>query len=176
MDGKEASLSVQEPRVIDFAKMLEQFAAAVEANDGTGLAALFTEDGVYEDGFYGAYAGAAAIAGMVAHFHETGESFRWEFFDPVSDGRVGYAHYRFSYRSKVAGAEGKPVAFEGISHFELRDGRIARYCEVFDRGLALAQQGFAPERIKRVVEKAAARQNETPEFAAHLRRLADRSA
>jgi len=162
--------------VVDFSQMLARFAAAVEANDGAGLAALFAADGVYEDGFYGAYAGAAAIAGMVAHFHETGEDYRWEFVDPVSDGRAGYAHYRFSYRSKVAGAEGKPVAFEGISHFTLRDGLIARYREVFDRGLALAQQGFAAERIKRIVEKAAARQNETPEFAAHLRRLASRPA
>ena len=162
--------------MVDFSQMLARFAAAVEANDGAGLAALFAADGVYEDGFYGAYAGAAAIAGMVAHFHETGEDYRWEFVDPVSDGRAGYAHYRFSYRSKVAGAEGKPVAFEGISHFTLRDGLIARYREVFDRGLALAQQGFAAERIKRIVEKAAARQNETPEFAAHLRRLASRPA
>jgi ketosteroid isomerase-like protein len=176
MGGKEASLSARENCVTDFADMLARFTAAVEANDGAGLAALFSDDGVYEDGFYGAYAGAAAIAGMIAHFHETGEDFRWEFFDPVSDGRVGYAHYRFSYRSKVAGAEGRPVAFEGIGHFTLRDGRIARYCEVFDRGLALVQQGFAADRIKRVVEKAAARQNRTPEFAAHLRRLADRSA
>jgi ketosteroid isomerase-like protein len=176
MGGKEASLSVKELSVADFPEMLKKFAAAVEANDGAGLAALFTDDGVYEDGFYGAYTGAAAIAGMVAHFHETGQDFRWEFVDPVSDGRTGYAHYRFSYRSKVAGAEGKPVAFEGISHVTLRDGKIARYCEVFDRGLALAQQGFAAERIKRVVEKAAARQNTTPEFAAHLRRLAERPA
>jgi len=31
--------------------LLTGFAAAVEANDGDGLAALFTEDGTYEDGF-----------------------------------------------------------------------------------------------------------------------------
>jgi ketosteroid isomerase-like protein len=176
MDGKEASLSAKELLVSDFPEMLKTFAAAVETNDGAGLAALFTADGIYEDGFYGAYTGAAAIAGMVAHFHETGEAYRWEFFDPVSDGRAGYAHYRFSYRSKVAGAEGKPVAFEGISHVTLRDGKIARYCEVFDRGLALAQLGFAADRIKRIVEKAAARQNGAPEFAAHLRRFADHPA
>ncbi len=72
----------------------------------------------------------------------------------------------------MPGAEGKPVVFEGIGHFAFRDGRIARYCEVFDRGVALAQQGFAAERIKRVVEKAAARQNDTPECRTHLRRLA----
>ena len=48
----------------DFPRTLERFAAAVEANDGAGLAALFTEDGVYEDGFFGAYTGPAAIAEM----------------------------------------------------------------------------------------------------------------
>jgi len=157
----------------DFEKMLARFVSAVEANDGPGLASLFTDDGVYEDGFFGAYTGAAAIAGMLAHFHATGRDFRWEFVDPVSDGRVGYARYRFSYRSKMPGAEGQAVAFEGMSHFALRDGRIARYTEVFDRGVALAQQGFTAERIRRVVEKAAARQNATPEFRAHLRRFAD---
>ena len=156
----------------DFSKLLERFAAAVEANDGAGLAALFTPDGVYEDGFYGAFTGPAAIAGMLAHFHETGTNFRWEFFDPLTDGRTGYARYRFSYASKMPGADGKPVVFEGIGHFSFRDGRIARYGEVFDRGVALAQQGFAAERIKRVLEKAAARQNDTPECRAHLARLA----
>ena len=155
----------------EFAQLLERFAAAVERNDGAALAALFTDDGVYEDGFYGAYAGSSAIAEMVAHFHEACTRFRWEFFDPLSDGRSGYARYRFSYLSAMPGAQGKPVVFEGIGHFVLRDGRIARYCEVFDRGVALAQQGFAAERIKRVLEKAAARQNAAPECRAHLVRL-----
>jgi len=156
----------------DFPRLLERFAAAVEANDGAGLAALFTDDGVYEDGFFGDYAGPAAITEMVAHFHKTGSNFRWDFFDPLTDGRSGYARYRFSYLSAMPGAEGKPVVFEGIGHFALRDGRVSRYSEVFDRGLALAQQGFAAERIKRVLEKAAARQNNAPECQAHLKRLA----
>jgi SnoaL-like domain len=158
--------------VTDFPQLLARFAAAVERNDGAGLAAMFTADGVYEDGFFGAYTGRTAIAEMVAHFHKTGTSFRWEFFDPVSDGRTGYARYRFSYASAMAGAEGKPVVFEGMAQFAFREGAIARYSEVFDRGVALAQQGFAADRIKRVLEKAAARQNETPECRAHLDRLA----
>ena len=80
-------------------------------------------DGVYEDGFFGAYTGPAAITEMLAHFHKTGSHFRWEFFDPLADGRRGYACYRFSYLSAMAGAEGKPVVFEGIGHFVFRDGR-----------------------------------------------------
>src|SRR5262249_24739202 len=156
----------------EFPALLERFAAAVEANDGAGLAALFTADGVYEDGFFGAFRGAAAIMEMLAHFHSTGRNFRWEFFDPVSDGRSGNARFRFSYASAMPGAEGRAVVFEGMSHFVLRDARIAHYSESFDRGVALVQQGFASERIKRVLEKAAARQNEAPECRAHLERLA----
>jgi hypothetical protein len=39
---------------LTFPDLLTAFAAAVEANDGEGLASLFTEDGMYEDGFFGA--------------------------------------------------------------------------------------------------------------------------
>jgi hypothetical protein len=41
---------------LTFRDLLTAFAAAVEANDGEGLASLFTEDGTYEDGFFGAHA------------------------------------------------------------------------------------------------------------------------
>ena len=42
---------------------------------------------------------------------------------------------------------------------------------MFDRGLALAQQDFAPERIKRVLVKLADKQNATSEAKDHLARL-----
>src|SRR5436190_1445664 len=98
---------------MDFANMLSRFATAVQGNDGAGLAALFAPDGIYDDGLFGEYKGAEAIIGMLQHFHDTGGKYRWDFFDPLSDGRIGYARYRFSYVSKVPGAEGKPVVFEG---------------------------------------------------------------
>ena len=155
----------------EFTDMLARFAKAVAANDGTGLAALFADDGVYDDGFFGEYAGRAAIAKMLQHFHDTGTNFRWDFFDALSDGKTGYARYRFSYASKMPGAEGKPVVFEGTGHFAFKDGLIARYSEVFDRGMALAQQDFAPERIKRVLVKLADKQNASPLAQEHLARL-----
>ena len=37
--------------MLGFGKLLENFAAAVVANDGAGLGALFTVDGVYADEF-----------------------------------------------------------------------------------------------------------------------------
>jgi hypothetical protein len=157
--------------VIDFPALLSRFAKAVAANDGTAFSALFTADGVYDDGFFGEYRGRDAIARMLQHFHETGSNYRWDFLDPLSDGRTGYARYRFSYASGMPGAEGKPVVFEGTSHFVFRDGLIARYEENFDRGMALAQQDFAPERIKKVLLKLAARQNASEGAKAHLARF-----
>ena len=155
----------------DFTDLLSRFARAVTANDGAAFAALFTEDGVYDDGFFGEYKGRNAIIEMLQHFHETGSNYRWDFFDALSDGRTGYARYRFSYASGMPGAEGKPVVFEGIAHFVFHDGAIARYEESFDRGMALAQQDFAAERIKKVLIKLAARQNAGAGAKEHLARF-----
>ena len=155
----------------DFNALLGRFVRAVESNDGAGLAALFTEDGVYDDGFFGEYQGRDAIVAMLGHFYEGGRDYRWEFIDPLSNGEIGYARYRFSYASTLPESLDKPVVFEGMSCFKFRDGKIARYSEMFDRGMALAQLDFAAERIKRVLVKLAAKQNAAPECEAHLRRL-----
>ena len=63
--------------------------------------------------------------------------------------------------------------FEGMSQFRLAGGLIAQYRESFDRGVALVQLGFPAERIRRVVEKAAAAQNGGAETQAHRQRFAD---
>ena len=159
--------------MLDFPTLLRRFAQAVVANDGAALAALFSEDGVYEDGFFGAHKGHADIVRMLARFHETGSDYRWDFFDPLTDGRIGYSRWRFSYASKMPGAEGKPVVFEGISLFEFRGERIARYSEAFDRGVALVQQDFPAERLRKILVKSAQAQNATPECREHLARFAD---
>ena len=160
-----------EPVARSFAELLTSFGDAVQANDGQRLAALFTEDGVYEDGFFGAHAGRAAIAAMLQRFHDTGSNYLWEFVDPVSDGVTGYAGFRFSYTSRLPESIGRPVLFEGISCFRFRGDLIARYSEIFDRGVALAQLDFPAERIRHIVQKAAAAQNQLPEARRHIDRL-----
>ena len=155
---------------MDLAALLTQFSAAVEANDGPGLARLFTEDGVYDDYFFGpSKPGAAAIADMLAHFYEGGKNFKWEFVDPVVSGSLGYASYRFSYDSTLPDARGARVMFDGISRFELESGKIKRYSEVFDRGMALAQLDFAPERLKKVALKYAGALKARPEAVKHAK-------
>jgi SnoaL-like domain len=160
-----------EPPARSFDELLTSFGDAVQANDGQRLAALFTEDGVYEDGFFGAHAGRAAIAAMLQRFHDTGSNYLWEFVDPISEGAIGYAGFRFSYASRLPESIGRSVLFEGISCFRFRGALISRYSEAFDRGIALAQLDFPAERIKRILQKAAAVQNQLPEAHRHLKRF-----
>lgn len=142
--------------MVDFETLLSRFAAAVRSGDGTGLASLFTEDGVYDDGFYGAFHGRDAIAGMLTeHFHGAAEDFVWELFDAVCDGDVGHARYVFSYKPTVEDATGDRVVFEGASRLLIEDGLIREYSEVFDTGIALTQLGFPGERIVRSLERRA---------------------
>lgn len=142
---------------MSFEALLEEFTAAVEAGDGRRLAALFTEDGVYHDTFYGAFQGHDAIAHMLeGMFWRDADAFAWDMSDPLSIGDKGYARWIFSYSSKLPGAAGKRVVFEGMSLFRLRDDKIEHYGEIFDRALALEQVAFPPERISRFVGKAVA--------------------
>ena len=156
-----------------FTDLLAAFSAAILANEGAGLGALFAEDGVYADEFFGTHRGRPAIAAMLQRFHDTGSDYRWDFLDPLDGGAMGYARFRFSYRSILPESEGRPVMFEGISQFRFAEsGLIAHYGEAFDRGVALVQLGFPAERIRRILEKAAAAQNSSEEARTHLDRFA----
>ncbi len=153
----------------DFEALLTEFTAAVEAGDGARLAALFCVDGVYNDVFYGAFRGRDAIAEMIdKHFWGHARDFVWEMRAPVSDGRTGYAHYVFSYTSTQDDAAGRRVVFEGFSRFDLANGLIEEYSEVFDAGLALAQLGFSPPRLARHLDKAAGRLREKYRGTRHI--------
>jgi len=151
-----------------FADLIERFAAAAAAGDGDALADLFTPDGTYDDYFFGPCRGRAAIKAMLAHFAEGGRNFRWEFYDPALSGQTGYASYRFSFESRRKEANGSRVVFDGIGRFDLEGDRIKRYSEVFDRGMALAQQAFEPERLVRIALKYAGALKSRPEWAGHL--------
>ena len=156
---------------MEFSELVKRFAAAAASGDGDALADLFTADGTYDDYFFGPCSGREAIKKMLAHFAEGGRNFRWEFFDSVAAGDIGYASYRFSFEATRPEAKAARVAFDGIGRFDLEGGRIKRYSEVFDRGMALAQQDFAAERIKKVLIKLADRQNASPAAREHLRRF-----
>ena len=148
--------------------LLKAFCSAVERRDGKGFASLFTEDGVYHDVFYGAFAGREKIAELIDDwFYRTAHEFRWEMYRPVSDGQRLYAYYTFSYLSKLPEAQGRRVGFEGVSMMALRDGKIAEYREVANVGPAFVDLGFPAERTSKIMAKEGAHLKQQPEWKRH---------
>jgi hypothetical protein len=154
---------------MEFSELVGRFAVAAASGNGDALADLFTADGTYDDYFFGPSTGREAIKKMLAHFAEGGSNFRWEFHDPVRAGSVGYASYRFSFDSRRPEANGARVVFDGIGRFDLDGDRIKRYSEVFDRGMALAQQQFEPERLRKIGLRYASGLKARPEWAPHVK-------
>jgi ketosteroid isomerase-like protein len=153
---------------MDPSALLKAFCSAVERRDGKAFAALFTEDGVYHDVFYGAFVGHQKIAEMIDDvFHRTARDFRWQMFRPVSNGQTLYAYYTFSYVSTLPEAQGKRVGFEGVSMMSLCDGKIAEYREVANTGPGFVEMGFAPERIAKILAKEGAHLKKQPEWQRH---------
>jgi ketosteroid isomerase-like protein len=162
-EGSEGAAGVQ-PRAL-----LDAFCAAVEAGDGARFAALFTEDGVYHDVFYGEFAGRERIAAMIEQwFHRDATEFRWDMHDPVTDGTTLYARYVFSFRSKLPEAAGRRAVFEGVSILRLRSGLIAEYREVANPAPGLVDLGFAPERLTKLMAREGRELKARPETARHL--------
>ena len=137
---------------------------AICRGDGAAAAACFVSDGIYHDGFYGEFRGRDAIRDMVEQrFHANASDFAWKMSDALSDGSLAYAHYDFSYLSKIPGSAGVPVFFAGISQVKLQDGLITHYGEMFDRGCALVQMNFEPARIVKSLRRWAEEQKPTEE-------------
>ena len=153
---------------MDFPALLHRFTRAVAARDCEGFAALFTPEGCYDDGFFGAHHGRAAIAAMLERFHVGGEDFFWEFLEPVREGDLAYARYRFSYRSREPESAGQLIMFDGMARFRLRDGLIADYAELFDRGVAFVQLGYPTARVRKLIDRYATALRESPACAARL--------
>lgn len=151
-----------------FESVLAAFEQAAATRDIPRFAALFTPTAVYHDGFFGPHRGREAIAAMLERFHVGGERFAWQFFEPAACGSIGYARYCFSYVSKEPESAGKLVVFEGMARFRIEDGLIADYDEVFDRGMAFVQLGYAGERVVKLLKRYAEGWRASPAVQAHL--------
>lgn len=159
----------------DLIDLLARFKAHAEAADGRAFGRLFTEDAVYVDGFHGPYKGPDAIGTMlVEDFYGAMTDCRWDIYEPVVNGGLGYFRYLFSYTSTLPDAAGKRVVFDGMARVTLKGSgdqmKIRHYSEIFDRGLALAQLDFAPERIAKVVKRAADGLRAQPDSHPHIHR------
>ncbi|MCD0423842.1 nuclear transport factor 2 family protein [Rubrivivax sp. JA1024] len=155
----------------EFARLLESLTRAAEAGDGAQFADHFTEDAIYHDYIYGPHTGRAEIAAMMQElFHRDAADYRWEMFDPVCNGDLGYAWSLSSFTSTVPEFKGQRVVIDGMSRFVLRGGLIAEYRESVNGGVAMAQLGVAPERMAKVFRKWSGWLQQRPETRDYLAR------
>jgi len=155
----------------EFRALLRRLMAAAQAGDGHAFAQCFTPDGVYHDYIYGDHQGRSEIERMLSElFHRDASDYRWEMFDPVCSGDIGYAWSLSAFTSKVPEFAGKPVLIDGMSRFELKDGLIKDYSESVNGGVAMVQLGVAPQRMEKVLQRWSKQLHERPASRAFLAR------
>ncbi len=158
-------------RAEQFARLLHEFTLSAESGDGACFAAHFTEDAVYHDYIYGPHRGRADIGHMLQNlFHRDATDYRWEMFDPVFDGRQGYAWSLSSFTATIPQFQGRRVVIDGMSRFVVRDGLIAEYRESVNGGVAMSQLGVEPERMAKVFARWSGWLKERPETREYLAR------
>ena len=156
----------------DFRRLLNEFTLAAEAADGERFARCFTEDGIYYDYIYGAHRGRKEIAYMLEELfrRDADDDYRWEMFDPVFDGRMGYAWSLSSFTSLVPQFKGQFVVIDGMSRFLVRDGLFSEYRESVNGGVAMQQLGVEPGRMAKIFKRWGGWLKERPETVDYLAR------
>jgi steroid delta-isomerase-like uncharacterized protein len=133
--------------------IVREFEKAFNRQDVDALVACFTPGGSYVDTFFGAHTGTAALRGMFERMFREGRDYAWSMDVVVESRDTAAAEWTFGYVASdaIARSAGRRVRFRGMSVFELDGGRVARYREYFNEGVALLQLGFKPESIAKVL-------------------------
>jgi steroid delta-isomerase-like uncharacterized protein len=135
--------------------IVRDFEKAFNRQDVHALLACFTADGSYVDTFFGPHVGQAALRGMFQRMFHEGRDSAWVLDVVVETPAAAAAEWTFGYvvSDAIPRSAGRRVGFRGMSLFELEGGKIARYREYFNEGVALLQLGFKPESIARVLSR-----------------------
>ena len=135
--------------------IVHEFERAFNLQDVEALLVCFTADATYTDNFYGPHTGRPALREMFARMFHEGRDYAWKMDVVVESPTTATAEWTFAYvvTDAVPRSAGRTIRFRGMSVFELERGRIARYREYFDTGVALLQLGFAPESIAKVLRR-----------------------
>jgi steroid delta-isomerase-like uncharacterized protein len=135
--------------------VVRQFEKAFNQQDVDALLACFTERASYRDNFYGDHAGKDSLRSMFQRMFREGHDYHWSMDVVVESPTAATSEWAFSYvvSESVPRSAGRKIRFSGMSVFELDGGRIARYREYFDTGVALLQLGFTPESMAKVLQR-----------------------
>jgi steroid delta-isomerase-like uncharacterized protein len=119
--------------------ILDAWAAAWSSGSSENVAALFTEDGVYEDvPFEERVTGRAAIAEYAEGYFDSAQDvvLRVESAVAIPNGYV--VQWRDEYTFAATGGR---VSYRGMSILEVADGELAREVAYYDRATITAQEG-----------------------------------
>jgi steroid delta-isomerase-like uncharacterized protein len=135
--------------------IVRDFEKAFNRQDVDALLACFTAEGSYVDTFFGAHTGQAALRGMFQRMFHEGRDYAWVMDTVVETPAAAAAEWTFGYvvSDAIPRSAGRRVGFRGMSVFELQGGKIARYREYFNEGVALLQLGFKPDSIAKVLSR-----------------------
>jgi steroid delta-isomerase-like uncharacterized protein len=128
---------------------LEEWAAAWSAQDRDRLAAIFTDDCVYEDETMGVLTrGKAELKAFADGIFAAIPDFAVELSSRFTAGSWAAMEWIMSgtHRGDLPGlpATGKPFALRGASILELSSGRLARCTDYWDMESLLRQIGAMP--------------------------------
>ena len=135
--------------------IVRDFEKAFNRQDVNALLACFTADGSYVDTFFGPHTGQAALRAMFERMFHEGRDYAWVMDVVVETPAAAAAEWTFGYvvSAAIPRSAGRRVGFRGMSLFELEGGKIARYREHFNEGVALLQLGFKPESVAKVLSR-----------------------
>ena len=148
--------------------LLRAFCDAVEQRNGAVFADLFTEDAVYHDAFYGAFAGRAKIAEMIDDWFYRTNPFPLGHAYAGQRRRDALCALHLQLSLDTTRGRGTRAMFEGVAIMKLRDGRIAEYHEFANTATGFVDMHFAPERIANCAPRQAAALKARPETKRHL--------
>ncbi len=130
-------------------QLIRELAAAWSAHDRQRVAALFTEDCLYEDVNLGmSWKGQGELAEFIEMTLGNVPDFKVELKSCVAANGYGATEHILS-GTPQKDMEGKPMAgksfsVRGCTVYEFRDGRIRRNTDYWDLGTAMRQMGVAP--------------------------------
>lgn len=121
-------------------EIIKQFGAVEDDQRYTRLAALFADDGVYVDPFFGAQRGRAAVTEFLTTMERVVPSsgVRFESWEVEADTTCGWARWVMSAPS----ADGSRIAMPGQSLYRLRDGQVVFAADYLD---PVAHRTWRPE-------------------------------
>jgi steroid delta-isomerase-like uncharacterized protein len=123
-----------------------RWSAAWNSHDPAKVAALFAEDGVYEDIPFGSTnRGAAALRKYAADYFAAVPDMKTVVTGSALRNGSGYVEWVFSGTDVGLYKTGKPFSIRGVSIIATKNGKVTRDRDYYDLAALMKQVGAAPQ-------------------------------